>query len=95
MSFDLWKKRAGRIVESMAMVSLDDLPDQPYRDYYDSGTTPRETAKKILETEGFFDDPYENPEDELSPWITEIRKAGESREKPGRYLDLEEVGECE
>jgi hypothetical protein len=48
LTFDDWMHKVDRSVESFAGLSAFDLPDCPYRDWYDDELTPREAALKAL-----------------------------------------------
>jgi len=57
MDFKTWKAEVNRIIDSYCGLTADDLADQPFRDWYNDGTTPSEAAILTLEDEGFpFDD---------------------------------------
>lgn len=50
--FNLWMQQIDRILESKTGFGSDDLADQPYRDWFDSGLTPKQAVEEILEREG-------------------------------------------
>ena len=51
-TFDQWKKRVDRLISICAggLIS-DDLPDQPYRDWYDTRLRPVWAAKRAVENQ--------------------------------------------
>lgn len=53
MTFKQWMKEVNREVISQAGVSVHDLGDQPFSDWYESGMTPQEAAYEALVDEGF------------------------------------------
>lgn len=57
MSFREWMKQVNQEVIRIAGVSVQDLADQPFRDWYESEITPHEAAIELLVEEGFpFDE---------------------------------------
>lgn len=46
--FIAWKKRVDANVEILVGLSADDLPDCPYRDWYDGGVNARTAAKRAV-----------------------------------------------
>lgn len=52
-TFNQWMRAVDMEVESVAGVSVHDLADQPFYDWYDSGMTPEEAARETLIEEGF------------------------------------------
>ena len=49
MPFHGWKAEVDRIVSNMlGGLTTDDLPDMPYRDEYDSGTTVADMARLAI-----------------------------------------------
>lgn len=48
MTFESWKRSVDLFVGKLCGVSADDLPDAPYRDWYDRGTMPEAAAKKAI-----------------------------------------------
>lgn len=44
-----WKKKVNRLVEAKYFLGCDDLPDMPYRDWFDDEYTPREALEAIDE----------------------------------------------
>lgn len=48
-----WLLEVSEIVAREAGVGIDDLEDQPYRDWYEDGLTPVEAAEEVLEAVGF------------------------------------------
>lgn len=55
--FDVWMEQVDQALLSQAGLSSDELPDKAYRDYFDSGMSPREVAQSVLEEE--FDDMFD------------------------------------
>ena len=53
MSYDEWMREVDRAISIIIGLSHDDLADQPWREWYDSGMLPREAARQALEDEGF------------------------------------------
>lgn len=48
LSFDQWMQVVNRLVEAGIGLSTDDLPDMPYRDWYDDGMkTARAAARAV------------------------------------------------
>ena len=47
--------RVDRALYAKCCMGHDDLPDQTWRDWFDSGMTPTEAADECLDNEGFFD----------------------------------------
>jgi hypothetical protein len=54
-----WMDLVDLALEALCGLKSDDLPDQCYRDQFDSGTEPREMAQMVLESEGFPTDDSE------------------------------------
>lgn len=46
-SFEEWMAQVDRYVEALIGLSTGDLPDRPYYDEYEAGTTPKEMAKEV------------------------------------------------
>jgi hypothetical protein len=44
-----WKARVDALLESQIGLSSDDLPDQNYREWFESGMTPSEAARKVMD----------------------------------------------
>jgi hypothetical protein len=67
LTFEQWFKKAEAHAAGLIMLSLHDLADQPYRDWFEAGYTPQEAAEEALENEGFdldfFEDMSETFED--------------------------------
>jgi len=53
ITFEQWMKRVNYEVFRLALVSVHDLADQPFYDWYESGMTPLEAAEETLIEEGF------------------------------------------
>jgi hypothetical protein len=60
LSFESWMEHVDTAVQALAYVSVHDLEDQPFRDWWRSGWTPQEAALEALEYAGYpvelFDD---------------------------------------
>ncbi len=54
--FRTWMRAVDRATFELAGISISDLPDQPFRDTWESGTSPREFAQEALAAEGFPED---------------------------------------
>jgi hypothetical protein len=52
-SFEEWMEHVDAEVWGIAGVSVHDLSDQPYRDWYESDYSPYEAAECALEDNGF------------------------------------------
>jgi len=50
--FDLWFRDVDRWLLLRFGFGADDLPDQPWRDWYDDGLSPADAARCALEEEG-------------------------------------------
>ena len=50
--YDSWMKEVDSWVHRYAGVSVHDLPDCPYRDWYDSGCRPHTVAKRAINDAG-------------------------------------------
>ncbi|MCP4424433.1 MAG: hypothetical protein GY803_08085 [Chloroflexi bacterium] len=53
VSFETWMSQVDAAVSGMAFISVYDLADQPFRDWYNDGYSPREAAEEALESEGY------------------------------------------
>lgn len=53
LTFEPWFKQADAHAAGLIMLSLHDLADQPYRDWFEAGYTPQEAAEEALANEGF------------------------------------------
>lgn len=47
-TFNEWKKAVDRLVTAKYQVGVDDLPDMPFRDHFDSGCTPRQFVSDVV-----------------------------------------------
>jgi len=56
MSFEEWMEKVDELMEERYGVSIHDLPDQQYRDCYDSSIGPLEMVYMILANEGIEDE---------------------------------------
>lgn len=48
MSFEEWKEEVNKTVEREIALSCDDLPDQPYRQWYDDRISIKIAAKRVI-----------------------------------------------
>lgn len=48
-TFENWMRRVDAVVTARAGVSVHDLPDMSFRDWYDEGITPGQAARLVLE----------------------------------------------
>jgi hypothetical protein len=53
LTFEDWMEAVDIEVVNVAGIETDDLEDQTYRDWFDSGMTPHEAALQALENCGF------------------------------------------
>jgi len=53
MTFRQWMQAVDRQVQAIAFLSVHDLADQPFHDWYNDGVEPEEAAQMTLEDEGF------------------------------------------
>ena len=53
MTFAQWMRAVDEAVQATAGLSVHDLADQPFRDWYEDGLTPQEAAEETLIDEGF------------------------------------------
>lgn len=53
--FSTWMRLVDRKIQARAGVSVYDLADKPFREWYDDGMDPDEAVEEILEDEGFGD----------------------------------------
>jgi hypothetical protein len=60
-AFKKWMTEVDIAVAGRAFVSAHDLPDQPYRDWFEEGLSPDEAAALALEDAG-----YEDPDGAMS-----------------------------
>lgn len=67
-SFDQWLQAVDLAVSAIAGVSVHDLADQPFRDWYDDEMSPQEAARTMLEEEGF---PFDDDEFDADEYLTE------------------------
>lgn len=56
MSFDAWFDAVDREIVAICGLGVNDLPDQPYRDWYNDEMPPREAAMYALEDSGAPDE---------------------------------------
>ena len=54
--FKKWMHKVDEACQSIAFLSIHDLPDKDYWDWFDAGDSPRDTALWALAEEGFLDD---------------------------------------
>jgi hypothetical protein len=55
-AFDSWMTAVDAEVERLCCLSVHDLADQPFRDWFDSGMTAEEAARQTLVEEGFLEE---------------------------------------
>ncbi len=53
MTFEQWMKQVDRIVGHISGVSVHDLADANFRDWYDDEMDPQEAANLVLEQNGW------------------------------------------
>ena len=53
--FEEWMEMVNSILAVDAEIDSRDLPDQPYRDWFDQGMLPSEGAQKALSESGFYE----------------------------------------
>lgn len=53
MTFEQWMEAVDRETQKRSPVSIHDLPDQPFWDQWNDGTTPAEMAEMALEDAGW------------------------------------------
>jgi hypothetical protein len=51
--FDVWMKKVDKAVIARSGVSIHDLADQPFADWFEDGISPSQAAKLSLESEGW------------------------------------------
>ena len=56
MTFAAWMAAVDRFIWQVAGVSVHDLPDRCYRDWYDDKLNPQEAGEIVLEDEGLLTD---------------------------------------
>ena len=49
LTFESWQARVDRYVGRVLGLSIHDLPDQPYYDWYESGTSEKEAAREVID----------------------------------------------
>ena len=54
ISFAAWMREVDEEVQATAGLSVYDLADQPYREWYDEGADPEDVALTVLEEEGWL-----------------------------------------
>lgn len=47
-AFESWLDKVNGHVQAKVGLSYDDLPDQPYRNWFDSGVSPRSAAARAI-----------------------------------------------
>lgn len=52
-TFESWMDKVGAALRKKIGLSYSDLPDQPWRDWFDSGMTPSKAADQCLKNEGW------------------------------------------
>lgn len=53
LSFEEWMERVDTAVCALAFVSVHDLEDQPFRDWWEYDWTPQQAALEVLEYAGY------------------------------------------
>lgn len=53
LSFEQWMERVDTAVQALAFVSVHDLEDQPFYDWWEFEWTPRQAAIEALEYAGY------------------------------------------
>lgn len=61
MEFELWLAKVDAAVSAELGLSIDDLPDAPYRDLFDEGLTPEQAAQEVVEDAWERLDNYDYP----------------------------------
>ncbi len=61
--FDQWMKEIDEILERDADINSQDLPDQPYRDWFNDELSAKEAAHRALYDSGFYDFDFDEDED--------------------------------
>jgi hypothetical protein len=56
MSFEEWMLKVDELMEQSYGVSIHDLPDQLYRDFYEDGMSPAEMVQLVVSEEGITDE---------------------------------------
>jgi len=56
MNFEDWMLKVDELVQDGNGVSIHDLPDQLYRDFYEDGLSPAEMVQLIIISEGLSDE---------------------------------------
>lgn len=56
MTYEEWMKQVDVILESLAGIAQDELPDWLSRDAFESGMTPEEGANECLFSAGWYSD---------------------------------------
>jgi uncharacterized protein DUF5419 len=55
ISFEDWMKKVDELVGQRIGLSVHDLVDCPFRDWFDAGVTPQEAAHDAIRYDGGFD----------------------------------------
>lgn len=53
INYDEWLRQVDAVIMYLVGLTHDDLADQPWRDWHESGMLPREAAREALKSEGF------------------------------------------
>jgi len=56
MEFEEWMRELDNTLDRNIGIVSDDLPDQPYRDWFEEGLTPGRAAYRALRHSGFFEE---------------------------------------
>ena len=64
-TFESWMRAVDAAVQALSYLSVYDLADQTFYDWYESGYTPKEAARETLENEGYPMDLLEGCDEEV------------------------------
>ena len=59
LTFEQWMDRVNDCIVNIAGIGRDDLPDQPFRDWYEAEMSPEAAARDTLEDAGLDMDDFE------------------------------------
>lgn len=54
MNFNKWLATVNAVLFSEIRLQIPDLPDEPFRDYYDDGLEPKEVVEIMIERNAVF-----------------------------------------
>ena len=94
MSFEDWMRKVDQAVGAKTGLSVYDLADMPYRDWYDSGMSPSSAAKRALASEGFESLKHEafNVGDWVRPTQRTAAEFGMPERRDGRIAEITSDG---